>query len=123
MNLTSDGEVAKSHCRNTYRVIDIFVAILEKYNLPHICSVSDKAKQMPPNKSKTLERHRQVKTRGRGAGEVKGKHQGPEMEHSRQNQKKQEGQHGLRSQLAMWREETGRGSAERDMPSSRRLLF
>ena len=60
MNLTSDGEVAKSHCRNTYRVIDIFVAILEKYNLPHICSVSDKAKQMPPNKSKTLERHRQA---------------------------------------------------------------
>lgn len=37
--------MAKSHCRNTYRMIDIFAAILEKYNLPHICSVSDKAKQ------------------------------------------------------------------------------
>lgn len=41
-------------------MIDIFAAILEKYNLPHICSVSDKAKQTPPNKSKTLQRHRQA---------------------------------------------------------------
>ena len=41
-------------------MIDIFAAILEKHNLPHICSVSDRAKQMPPNKSKTLERHRQA---------------------------------------------------------------
>lgn len=43
-----DGGMAKSHCKNTYRMKDICVAILEKLNLPHIYSVSDEAEQTPP---------------------------------------------------------------------------